>query len=82
MLFREVIYIKIIKLKILVKTTKKSIQKNSYGWKKFKEKYHVKYTPTIAIFYDDQLKEKIEWTPREDIKLNEVLSILKRNEII
>lgn len=59
-----------------------SIQKDSYGWKKFKEKYHVKYTPTIAIFYDNQLKEKIEWTPKKDIKLNEVLSILKRNEII
>ena len=31
-----------------------SIQKDSYGWKKFKEKYHVKYTPTIAVFYDDR----------------------------
>ena len=52
----------------------KSIHENEESWRKFKEKYSIKYTPTFAEFNHGKLVDKIEWTPDEGISIENVNS--------
>lgn len=42
---------------------------------------YIIYTPTIAIFQNNQLKEKIEWTPENGININAVSAWFEQNKL-
>lgn len=57
------------------------IREDDHAWSEFKSKYNIIYTPTIAIFQNNQLKEKIEWTPENGININAVSTWFKQNKL-
>lgn len=48
-------------------------------WEIFKEKYSIRYTPTLAKFTSGSLKSKVEWTPEYGISINQVEKWLDQN---
>ncbi|MBC1885314.1 thioredoxin family protein [Listeria seeligeri] len=52
-------------------------RKNEKEWNIFKEKYHILYTPTLAIFKNGEPIKKVGWTPSEGVDMNEIEFFLK-----
>ncbi|MBO0441852.1 DUF6568 family protein [Candidatus Enterococcus ikei] len=54
-----------------------ALRKSDKEWARFKEKYEVKYTPTIALYIDGKQKRKAQWTPDKPLTIQEVKTIVE-----
>lgn len=54
------------------------LEKNKKKWNKFKKKYKIKYTPTIAFYSKGELKHKVQWTPQKKLSISDVKKLIKK----
>ncbi|MBC1340711.1 thioredoxin family protein [Listeria welshimeri] len=52
-------------------------RKNEKEWEKFKNKYKILYTPTLAVFRNGKLVKQLGWTPSNGVNMNEINLFLK-----
>ncbi|WP_430603423.1 hypothetical protein IGJ02_000878 [Enterococcus sp. DIV0724b] len=54
-----------------------ALRKSDKEWAMFKEKYEVKYTPTIALYIDGKQKRKAQWMPDKPLTIRDVKRIVE-----
>lgn len=56
------------------------VRKNEEDWKIFTNNFGIQYTPTIALYTNGEVKEKVEWTPEKGTDMEEFELFLKSCE--
>lgn len=75
---RFIDYLNNINSKDLIYLNVSSIRSDEKKWDDFVNTFGIKYTPTIALFEEGELVDKVEWTPETGINLKEVEKFLDK----